>query len=188
MEHSYPVWLKKDINSVIESIDLSDLQKHFLRSRWLEEVLWMESKAHNARMWHYFLRLVAIIGGVIVPALIGLNPSDRSASDILRIFTFAISLVVAISVAVEGFLRYGERWRHYRRTVELLKVEGWQFFQLGGPYRTYGKHSEAYPFFAEKVEERIQQEVDVYIAEVVKDKEKEKREEGISDKNRIRNG
>ena len=75
---------------------------------------------------------------------------------------------------MEEFFHYGERWRHYRRTVELLKIEGWQFFQLSTPYRRYKNHAEAYPVFAARVEGIIQPSVEVYITEVVREKEEEK--------------
>jgi hypothetical protein len=45
---------------------------------------------------------------MIVPALIGLNVSGEFA-NILRGITFALSLLVAISAAVEEFFHYGER-------------------------------------------------------------------------------
>jgi hypothetical protein len=85
---------------------------------------------------------------------------------------------VAVSVAVEEFFHFGERWRHYRRSVELLKIEGWQFFQLSGPYKSHAKHADALKVFAERVEDTIKHEVDVYITEVVKEKEGEKKKEG----------
>jgi len=94
----------------------------------------MEKKAVSAQKRYYLLRLTAIVGGVTLPALVSLNISGESVSAYLCWLTFCISLLVAISVAVEGFFNYGERWRHYRRTVEDLKREGWQFFQLSGPY------------------------------------------------------
>ncbi len=80
--------------------------------------------------------------------------------------------MVAISAAVEEFFHFGERWRHYRRTVELLKIEGWKFFQLSASYDGYKKHEEAYPDFATRVEEIIESDVEVYITEVVKEKKK----------------
>ena len=89
--------------------------------------------------------------------------------------TFFLSLIVAISVAVEEFFHYGERWRHYRRTVECLKIEGWQFFQLAGTYQQSQTHSQAFPDFAAQVEKICRQEVDVFITEVGKEK-KEKKE------------
>ena len=73
---------------------------------------------------------------------------------------------MAVSAAVEGFFRYGERWRHYRRTAELLKTEGWQFLQLTGHYRRHAAHALAYPLFASRVEDILQQDVDAYITTV----------------------
>ncbi len=65
----YREWLKQDMGSLIDQLDITDLQKHFLHSRWLDQVLWMEGKSDSAQKSYYLLRLTAIIGGVIVPAL-----------------------------------------------------------------------------------------------------------------------
>jgi hypothetical protein len=170
---SYREWLKQDLNGLIDALSISDLQKHFLKSRWLGQVLWMEEKAASAQVWYYILRLAAIIGGVIVPALVSIKLGNEPVSQALGWITFFISLMVAISVAVEEFFHYGERWRHYRRTVELLKIEGWLFFQISGPYRDYATHSAAYPEFAGRVETTTQHEVDAYITQVVKEKKEE---------------
>jgi len=170
---SYREGLKQDLSTLIEALDLPDLQKHFLRSRWLDQVVWMEGRADSAHDRYYALRLTTVIGGVIVPALVSLNVSGQVASAI-HWLTLGLSLLVAISAAVEEFFHYGERWRHYRRTVEWLKIEGWQFFQLSGPYRRYKSHAEAYAAFANRVEGIIQRDVEVYITEVVREKEEEK--------------
>lgn len=169
---SYPEMLKQDLGSLIESLDLPDLQKRFLRSRWLDQVLWMEGRANHARERYYGLRLMMIIGGVIVPALISLN------LPVLHYITIILSLLVAVSAAVEEFFHYGERWRHYRRIVESLKTEGWHFFQLSEFYSQYQTHTEAYPVFAGRVESIIQQDVDVYITKIVQEKKEEKERTG----------
>lgn len=166
---SYHEHLQQDLNGLIEALELPDMQKRFLRSRWLDQVLWLSRRADGCRNRHYFLRLTAIIGGVIVPALVSLNIGD-GASGVVRGLTFSFSLAVAISVAIEGFLRFGERWRHYRRTEEALKTEGWQFLQLSGPYVSYENHVEAYPIFAGQVEGILQREVDDYITRVIREK------------------
>ena len=63
----------------------------------------------------------------------------------MRIATWVVGLVVAISAAIE-FFHYGDRWRTYRRTAELLKTEGWLFLQLSGRYSANGStHAAAYP-------------------------------------------
>jgi hypothetical protein len=87
---------------------------------------------------------------------------------------FGLSMIVAISVAPEEFFHFGERWRHYRSTAaERLKIEGWQFFQLAGPYQDFKDYKEAYSSFASSTESIHQQEVDVYVSEVVKEKKKD---------------
>lgn len=164
--------LRMDMDKLIAMLELPELNKQFLRARWLDQLLWMENKAWSAVRWYYTLRLTTIVGGVIVPALVSLNLGENAAA-VIRWLTFAISLLVALSAAVEEFFHYGERWRHYRRTAELLKSEGWQFFELSGPYANQ-THAQAYPAFAARVEEFSRHEVEVYITQVVKDKEEKK--------------
>jgi hypothetical protein len=164
---------RAEIDQLISSIELPELNKQFLRARWLEQITWMEEKALDSLWWHRMLRLATIIGGVIVPALVSLNVGDDLA-PLVKPITFIVSLVVALSAAVEEFFRYGERWRHYRRTVESLKSEGWQFLQLSGPYINM-THIQAYPAFATRVEELSREEVDRYMTQVAKDKKEEDR-------------
>jgi len=169
---------QEDLGGFIEELDLSDLQKHFLRSRWLNQVSWMEGRAKTTQRRYYALHLTIIIGGVIIPALVSLNLSGTRAA-VVDWGTFALSLVVAISAAVDGFFRFGERWRHYRRTAELLKSEGWQFFQLSGPsYDRYSSHAEAYHTFAARVEDISRLEVEAYITEVVRGKAEDEKQKG----------
>jgi hypothetical protein len=96
----------------------------------------------------------------------------------LRYVIVVLGLLVAISAALEEFFRYGERWRHYRQTVEWLKIEGWRFFQLSNPYRRYKTHAEAYPSFADRIEDLIRQDVNVYVSEIVRSKEEKEEKEG----------
>ena len=49
-KESYDGWLKQNIGDVIDALELSDLQKRFLRSRWLEQLLWQEKKAKSAQI------------------------------------------------------------------------------------------------------------------------------------------
>jgi len=169
----YREGLKQEFTNLFETLDLKDTQKHYLRSRWLDQVLWMEGRAGKARDFHYRLRLTTIIGGVLIPALVSLNFMDANnerLKQFLGVSTFALSQIVAVSAATEQFFNYGERWRHYRRGVESLKTQGWQFFELGGPYQTYKTHDEAFHIFAGQVEAILQQDVEVYATQVTQPK------------------
>ncbi|MCC5598059.1 DUF4231 domain-containing protein [Nostoc favosum] len=176
---SYHEFLKEEFNKLFEGMKLGDVQKHFLRSRWLDQVLWMEKKANFSRDRHYLLRITTIVGGVILPALVSLNINttlqvNNRARDVIIWSTFCLSQIVAISAAIEEFFHYGERWRHYRRTVESLKSQGWQFSQLTGPYRNYTSHEQAFSLFAGNVEDIIQRDVEIYSTQVVQEKKEEK--------------
>lgn len=174
----YKEWLKEDFGKMFEMLTLNDLQKHFLRSRWLDQVLWMEGKAAKARNRHYLLKVVTIVGGVLLPALVTLNNSeDPIVRQYVYWSTFAISLLVSTTSSLDSFFMYGDQWRNYRRSVESLKTQGWQYFQLSGPYVSYTTHAQAFNAFAAQVENIIQQDVEVYatqIAEAQKDKDRDK--------------
>jgi Protein of unknown function (DUF4231) len=151
---------------LVDQLDLQPLQREFLRRRWLDQVSWLENRAASSQRWYNRLRLITIVGGVIIPALVGLNVSG-AVSERIRWTVFGLGLVVALAAAIEGFFHFSDRWPHYRRTAELLKSEGWQFFQLSGPYASSGSHASAYPLFAAQVEAFIQRDVDVYFTAVV---------------------
>jgi hypothetical protein len=165
---TYRDQLKREFTTIIDSLTLNDLYKNYLRLRWLDQVIWMEGKADNARSRYYTFRVIAIIGGLIVPALVSLNLAGRG-EDVLRILTIILSLVVAISTAVEGFFHYGERWRHYRSTVEILKLEGWRFFRLSGGYGDYRDHEIAFKSFSDQIETTFQRDIETY-TEITKEK------------------
>jgi hypothetical protein len=170
-KQSYDDALKQDLGELIAAVDLPELNKHFLRSRWLDQMLWAEARASSARSRYYALRLIAIVGGVIVPALVSLNIQAPVAS-LIGWITFTISLAVAISLALESFFRWGERWTHYRRLSELLKSEGWLFFQLSGTYQESGTHAKAYPDFAKRVEAIVASDVEAFITQLAREKAK----------------
>jgi Protein of unknown function (DUF4231) len=161
-------WLEEDLGGLIEEMRLPPGESHFLRSRWLESILWMEAAAQRTRTRYYALRLVTVVGAVIIPALVSLNVVG-SVDRAVTWATFALSLVVAVSAALEEFFRLGERWRHYRVAVEELKAEGWAFYGTVGRYEEDGyDRSAGFPTFAARVEEILARETDTYIAKIAK--------------------
>ena len=167
---TYKDYLKEEMNGLIEAIALTELQKRFMKGRWLDQLLWLEGRATKSRDRYYLLRLLTIIGGVIVPALVSvnsINANDREARlrEIFGWTAFGLSQVVAISAAVEELFHYGESYRRYRNSAEGMKIEGWQFFQLSGPYSGAKDHNDAYPTFAANIENIIQKDVEGYVSQ-----------------------
>jgi len=159
-------WLRKDLGELVDSLALSPEQLHFVRSRWVESVLWMEAAAQRTRRRYYALRLVTVVGAVTVPALVSINAVGGTAT-VVTWLTFSISLLVAASAAVEALFRLGEKWRHYRSLVEELKTSGWNFQQLTGPFAQNGAtQAGAFPAFADAVNAMLKHETETFIAEI----------------------
>lgn len=165
--------LRTTFERLIDDADLDARQRDFLELRWLDQVTWMEAKAVKAQRFYYGLRLTTIVGAVVVPALVALNTLDGWPGDAAQIGTWIVSLVVAVSAAVEGFFQFGNRWRIYRLTTERLKTEGWLYLELTGPYAAVdGSHKDAYRTFVSRVEELVQKDVEAYITEVATEKQR----------------
>jgi hypothetical protein len=155
--------MRHEFEAIIAGLDLQDIQKEYLSKRWLDQVVWFDGKAGRNQRRYYVLRLLTIVGGVTVPAIVSLNVRQANVTALLAWVTFSVSLVVALAAALEGFFRFGERWRTFRRTAEVLKAHGWQFFELSGPYSA-PDHAAVFPTFAAQVETLVQQDVQAYIA------------------------
>ena len=179
-----------DFQSRIEQFELSDPRKEYLVYRWLDQYRWFEKRAGTMQKWYRRLRLTVVVGGVLVPSLLafrlpsdlvvtvpGLKRQDESvskkseweipANGVKDTGIFFISLIVAISAAIEEFFSFGEKYGKYRRAAEAIKSEYWKFRQLAGPYQKFRNPAqsyasnleEAYPKFAQRVEQVIEEDV-----------------------------
>jgi hypothetical protein len=147
--------------------DLSETQKQRITDRWLTYVIWWDSRASKHKRWHYRLRTIVVIGGVVIPALIGtaampnLSGLRTEHVNIIQWGAFALSLLVGICTALEELFHHGDIWRDKRAAGEILKCEGWRYFQLIGKYKDK-THQQAYADFAATVEDIIEHEIKDY--------------------------
>jgi len=182
----YREFLKQEFNALFDEMELTPKQHRFMKSRWLDQMLWLDKKAGECRDNYYRLRLTAIVLGVLVPVIIGVDFGSEEQNRIKRYLTIGLSSVVAVSAAVEEFFHYGERWYHYRRTAESLKTQVWQYSSLTGLYKSFADHQAAFKSFATQIEEIIQKDVEVYVTQVAKtesDEEKEENNDGVKTAN-----
>lgn len=168
-------WVEQQFGPVVDALSVEPLQKQFIRSRWMDQIRYLERRAQSAKGWHQSLRLIAIVGGVAIPALVGLNVGG-DVSEGIRWGVFGLGLLVALATAVDAFFHHGDRWRHFRRTAELLKSEGWEFFQMAGPYAEFRNPEQAYPTFAREVETILQRDVEAFFTRVVRQPRQKKPE------------
>ncbi len=128
-----------------------------------------DSRAADAKWKYHALRGAVVIAGALVPALVGLRELNVWGE---RAWAFAVaaiiaSLIVAICTGIESLFSYGDIWREKRAAAELIKIEGFRFFQLTGDYNQPDKsHADLYAKFAAKVEEMIEREIKDYVVAV----------------------
>ena len=157
--------IKQEMGPLIEGLGLGEAAQSYLTARWLDQLTWMEGRAARAQAWYYWLRLAAILGGLLIPVLVGWQGATTYA-EVSRVVAGGLGAVVAAASAVEGFFRFGERWQHYRRTAEVLKAEFWRYSQLSGPYKDSPDHSHAFSTFVERVEHTLGDELETYFTAI----------------------
>jgi hypothetical protein len=161
--------------ALLETVDLAPFKREVLRQRWLDQVTWMSRQARRARRRYLAIRLPVVFGGVATPGLIAILLSAGGnaqtflpgvSTEAVRIVAFFVSLLTAGLAAYEEALRFGDRWRHYRRTAELLKTLGWQYLTLSGVFKRFRTHDDAFAAFTERVEDVLNDDVEGYLSSV----------------------
>jgi hypothetical protein len=173
----YRAWMSEDLGALVESKDLtlSHLQKGYVRSRWLQQVLRLDYELQRALKRYQLLRLTTALGCLVILMLVsfGFDEARWGAwTNGVRYLTILSTLIVAASVVVEHLFNYGERWRETEQHLERLQTEGWRFLQLSGHYRHYENHAAAFSAFVNQVEEMSQREVEVYSSRVLHERRK----------------
>jgi hypothetical protein len=177
----YNEQLKQDFYPMIDSLDdLSYIQKEYLKRRWLDQVLWMETRSGIMRNWHRRLRIGMIVASSMVPVVAIVDAQCNSTvQQILKLMTVGLSVVVTVGATLDEFFSFGDRWYSYRKAVELLKSQGWQFLELSGFYREYESHGEAFSVFSDQIESVIQRDVELYVTEGIRQKEQQQKSNSI---------
>lgn len=147
-----------DLQRRVTALDLDPGQLGVLEDRCLRYLAWLEKAAQRSHRSHHALSLLALLAGLLIPAVAGLQGEGP-----LRWVVFALGLVVAVAIGVDGRLNLEGRWLHYRRTAEMMKSECWLFAALAGPYEGL-THRDAFPTFQAAFETLARQEVATYVA------------------------
>jgi hypothetical protein len=154
-----------ELSNLIDKLnDLGEAEREFIKVRWLRYVQWWDSRARRAKIRYNIFRTAVVVGGAAIPVLLALAEVDQLADSAFR-FTIAsiiTSGIVAICAGIESLFNFGDIWREKRDVCELIKSEGFNFFQLSGDY-TGKSRKDAYLLFASKVEELIRVEIKGYI-------------------------
>lgn len=153
------VWLRDTwdkLAALTHGLDLGPRELQTLELRWLREARHYDDLWRRQRTMHDVLGVVTIVAGLAAPVLVAVNAPDWALA--------LAGFVVAASSSLVGFFRYGERWRHQRRTAMLLKSEGVKFLELRAPYDAHGSHQNAFPHFIENLERINEAQSEEYLA------------------------
>jgi hypothetical protein len=169
--------MSEDLGALVESKDLalSHLQKGYVRSRWLQQVLRLDYELQRALKKYQVLRLATALGCLVILMLVSIGFDEGrwgTWANGVRNLTILSTLLVAACVVVEHLFNYGQRWRDTKQHLERLQTEGWRFLQLSGHYRHYEHHAAAFAAFVNQVEEMSQREVEVYSSRVLHERRK----------------
>lgn len=119
---------------------------------------WYDSKAVVAKRRYLRMRILAVVGGALVPVLINIKLDIAIGGyPLTTLAVTIISLLVAVAVALEGVLHYREQWKNYRSTEQSLGHEIVRFRTGTGPYQGV-RDREAFSLLIERVEGAIAME------------------------------
>jgi hypothetical protein len=161
------------LRELIAGLNLGDKKwNEYIDARWLNYVDWWDSRARTARRRYYSLRCAVVIAGALIPALVGLRELKlwEQYAWVFAVGSIIASVIVAICAGVESLFSFGDIWREKRNAAELIKSEGFSFFELTGAYEKYPSHEAAYKQFAANVEVLIRSEIKEYVTVVAANK------------------
>lgn len=157
------------LRELLKKLELGDPQRNaHLEARWLQYVDWWDSRASKAKSKYLGLRGTVVVGGALIPALVGLREMAALApyAAWFAVASIVVSLLIAICAGLDSLFGYGDIWREKRIAAEMIKSEGFSFLELTGKYATFKTHKDAYQAFASNVEDLILKEIKEYIVAV----------------------
>lgn len=157
------------LRAIIMGLELGNKKwNEYIEARWLNYVEWWDSRASKSKRRYHGLRWAVIVAGALIPALVALRELEvlERYAAVFAIASIAASLVVAICAGIESLYNFGDIWREKRAAAELIKSEGFSFFELTDRYSQFKTHQDAYKLFTENVENLIRTEIKEYIVAV----------------------
>jgi len=118
MKHSAQLVDLKELKALMTGVELSEPKlNEYINARWLKYVEWWDGRSRSAKWKYQAMRSAVVIGGALIPALVGLRELQRFAAHewMFAVASIVASLVVAICAGLESLFGFGEIWREKRR-------------------------------------------------------------------------
>jgi hypothetical protein len=156
---------RSKFQNILQHIELSDVQKQIIQSRYLNILENLQKRARNHSIVFFMGHFIITVGSLLVPALLSIQNSDKaftlSGADFnVQIYwtTFIISLLVTMWNGILTLFKIDKKYYFIHTTLERLRSEGWQFFGLTGRYSGHltgnikPTHENQFVFFCHYIE------------------------------------
>jgi len=117
----------------------------YLRERVEQYRGWYDARARRCKQWYLRLRVLGLLAGSVVPVLISVDSTPA------HLCAIAASLIILLTLALDGVLRLREQWENYRYTEQYLDRERYLYRAAAGPYQNLSAQA-AFTRFVERVE------------------------------------
>lgn len=147
---------------VLMELDLSNVQKQIILSRYIHLLEHLHKRVRMYNRVFYLGHTIITVGSLFVPALLSIQNSSSigTPSGALQIYwaTFIISLMVTTFNGILTLFKIDKKYYFLNTTLERLRTEGWQYFGLTGRYSGHllhhmqPTHHNQFVFFTHQIE------------------------------------
>lgn len=126
----------------MENVSLTPLQRSILEKRYVELLQQFARRCWYLSFFFHTSRTVVTVGSLVVPALLSIQYTDAapaaqetySMSYQIYWITWVISLLVTTFNGIQSIFKIEKKYYFLHTTMEQLRSEGWQYFELSGRY------------------------------------------------------
>ena len=144
--------------SIIDKLNLDDLQKELLKGDWLFYINHLENLTKKHYFRYRFYTSISIIGGISIPAISAFPIPETLNKMIVSI----IGVITAVCIGLNQSYKFNDKWKHYRREIEMARIEGERFVALAGDAYIGKTHEQAIPIFIDRLSILKQEEIKDY--------------------------
>ena len=173
------------LTPIINSLELSDTEKYIIKNRFVNEVVYYNTKADRTKKTYNGFRFLVTGGSLLIPALMSIQQiegTSQTFKDNIYWTTWSLSLAVTTCNGFIQLFSLDKNYFTFSIIMEKLKTEGWQFLQLSGKYDSFKNHKKAYKTFCNNIETlKIKQVMSEFTSGKASKKEKEKKKKEDTD-------
>jgi hypothetical protein len=130
--------------NVLMTLELSPTELKIIENRYLTLIEEFEKLEYNARLSYYISKFIIQTGSLITPAILSIQHvyGDNSSTNPLYWAAWGTSVGVGLLTNYMSTFKLDKRYLLLDNTLDMLRIEGWQFIELTGKYKSH-KHSKA---------------------------------------------